>query len=655
MGLFFQSEQSLLDLKQEKNSPEDVKTYLQKQGVTQDELKDTGLLTYLDESKDAGEKVTKTGLLAFLGESKPNQTVVHLEGGSRGESWSDSVTDNNNDWDIAGGTSNSEPWRDEWVEQRADNIFDELSGGSPDYQVDWFFMTRELHNANPTKYPLTPAIEYDTASEKLLNLNVDERNPLLNTTSKVIEERTRLNAKKESARKLMSIHDTWEYTLHKDLATASGIRGMNDSGLTQDIQEASKRLATNEFNEDPIYHKQVEIDGADIDIYRDQEGQFFARDENNEELLQEFEGVYSANEAIVQINDRLGVEDNYGAKTMHTRFTQDGADVETYDEYYIQSDMVDNDGGYSNTAHHGVLDNVFLHVRSDVRTDVDNNDVLFIEEIQSDLHQDARKKDKNKKAIGYKATTDEKELREIKLKSNDLYREFLDVKNIMERDGYTVNDTSSHVFLYKGDEKIGKMALDLDSPTAQYNIDPTSIPEAEFRKIDDWFKEYRVMDNRNRTNNDKKHAIMDKMPNAPLKNDKWIKTALKQQIEVAKKKGINRVAWTTPQQQVDMWSAKYKKLYTELYGNKLPSIAEKLANEYGGKTGKTKIEFGSANKGFDADGNIANFSLKEVNYIDITPEMKTKTKDGMPLYSVAPVAGGLLGAQEEEPRTGLLN
>jgi len=119
------------------------------------------------------------------------------------------------------------------------------------------------------------------------------------------------------------------------------------------------------------------------------------------------------------------------------------------------------------------------------------------------------------------------------------------------------------------------------------------------------------------------------VPNAPLKNDKWIQAGLEKAIEIARTKGLDRVAWTTSQQQVNTWNRDAVKLYEAVYDNKLPGAARSLASQFKAKAGKTEMTFTDE----EGQSNHAN-----VNYIDISPELAKKVGKGINSYA----KGGLV-------------
>jgi hypothetical protein len=75
------------------------------------------------------------------------------------------------------------------------------------------------------------------------------------------------------------------------------------------------------------------------------------------------------------------------------------------------------------------------------------------------------------------------------------------------------------------------------------------------------------------------------------------------------------------------YSDKYEKFYKSLYDQKIPSEMKKLANKYGGKFEKGKLDevdtFGNE-PAFDTRAELRRKINVDANIIRITPEMKQK-------------------------------
>ncbi len=144
--------------------------------------------------------------------------------------------------------------------------------------------------------------------------------------------------------------------------------------------------------------------------------------------------------------------------------------------------------------------NILAHVRFNERTDADGNKVLFIEEIQSDWHQEGRK-------LGYQK-----------------YPTFNVIKKYAKQRGIRIDtppykDLSAKVLrqLRQAADKEGESAL-LEDVLDQHTKEIDSLEYGE------------------------------KVPNAPMKKT-WPLLAMKRMVRYAAENGFDKIAWTTGKQQ----------------------------------------------------------------------------------------------------------
>jgi GH24 family phage-related lysozyme (muramidase) len=283
--------------------------------------------------------------------------------------------------------------------------------------------------------------------------------------------------------------------------------------------------------------------------------------------------------------------------TKYADYTQGGLDSDSYREIPITTNPLgveDYRGGHMDE------DNTVAHLRLSDKVDEDGKRVLFIEELQSDWHQQGRKG-------GYSTKENNRKIMKLETEADRLKRDY------------------ESSMTYDEGEKIRNR-----------------LAEIEKEKV----------------------SLMGVVPDAPLKGSKWQQMGFKRAMQIASDEGYDRVAWTTSEQQLNLYNSKnsdgvrrldskgkvqYKELYENLYDKKLTSYSKKYASKNGSQTGKVEIDFNGTT---------------EVNYIDVTPKLKAKLKEkGQSSYSVAPIApiagGGLLGTQEEsqaeETKGGILN
>ena len=103
-------------------------------------------------------------------------------------------------------------------------------------------------------------------------------------------------------------------------------------------------------------------------------------------------------------------------------------------------------------------------------------------------------------------------------------------------------------------------------------------------------------------------------------SDTYHEYVMKHMLRLAAEGGYDRVAWTTAQQQSDRWSDEYAEGYKIEYDQAIPKFMNKYVKQWGGKVGTTVLDNG-----------------EEVWSVDITPEMKDSVlHEGQPRFSVAP-------------------
>jgi hypothetical protein len=157
--------------------------------------------------------------------------------------------------------------------------------------------------------------------------------------------------------------------------------------------------------------------------------------------------------------------------------------------------------------------NIVAHLRLKDRLDADGDRVLFIEEVQSDWHQEGRKR-------GYFPEGTSKPL---------LQREFDKYSAQLQQleDSYTERtgrDVRSGRGLYKGFE---------NSPEGQ-----------EWVRISDLQDEVK----------EQKDLFNTGVPSGPFKNNAWVELAVKKALRIAAEGNYTAIAWTTGEQQADRYN-----------------------------------------------------------------------------------------------------
>ena len=86
-------------------------------------------------------------------------------------------------------------------------------------------------------------------------------------------------------------------------------------------------------------------------------------------------------------------------------------------------------------------------------------------------------------------------------------------------------------------------------------------------------------------------------PDAPYKKDGYVEYALKDMLDVAAQEGYDYVAWTTPKMQEERWSDDYAEGYKIEYGQQIPAILNRIGKKYGASVSDIGISTRSLSKG----------------------------------------------------------
>ena len=299
-------------------------------------------------------------------------------------------------------------------------------------------------------------------------------------------------------------------------------------------------------------------------------------------------------------------------------------------------------------------DNRVVHVRMNEHTGADGKRVLFVEEVQSDWHQDGRK-------IGYARPTKEPDSTEIK-EAQEEYRELFRVYRLKARNNEAISEEEKATLQSAG-LRLRELLRQRDDHRAAAKGATVGVPDAPFKST-----------------------------------SAWAMLGMKRAIQYAVDNGFDRIAWTTGEQQAKRWGKlkevdelvlstspqfpgmlleanrngvpvlreqitdesqieKYlgkeaaERLVnadTEVFGDDterkvavpglkvgsekmkafydtmLPSAVNKFIKKFGAKVGTTMVS-----TGIDADG----FRTSEQPAFDITPEMRDSAlREGQPLF-----------------------
>ena len=158
--------------------------------------------------------------------------------------------------------------------------------------------------------------------------------------------------------------------------------------------------------------------------------------------------------------------------------------------------------------------------------DSDGKRVLFIDEIQSKRHQDAREK-------GYKKTDEERE--------NALYEKFPEYKEVAE-----------------GHKRAGELERKIERETGR---SLTRLLKEDFENYSSEIDEYNRLENayHRYTNNHRQElqkyedSLYSLIPKAPFEKN-WHELAMKRMLRLAAEEGYDYVAWTTGEQQAERYN-----------------------------------------------------------------------------------------------------
>lgn len=261
---------------------------------------------------------------------------------------------------------------------------------------------------------------------------------------------------------------------------------------------------------------------------------------------------------------------------------------------------------YSNAsmkAHWG-KEGILAHARiQDMKTD--NGKMLFIEEIQSDWHNEGQK-------IGYKNPN--KIVKDKAYYSNEYQRiseEYFEhgkTKGLIDKltaIGYEGAGIDSMLNLMVDDER-SDYARDVFS---RKGGTLSSEEIAHLDKYKDMLKEIYELGN-------EAPAYKPSVPEAPFKNN-YHEYVLKRLIRMASEEGYDSIGWTTGQMQEERWSSEYAEGYRIEYDQDIPKFLRKYGKKWGATVGKTTLRFGD-----------------EVWSMDITDAMKQSVLyEGQVMYS----------------------
>jgi hypothetical protein len=339
--------------------------------------------------------------------------------------------------------------------------------------------------------------------------------------------------------------------------------------------------------------------GKWVVMFRDAERGVFATEHEAREALIREAGDF--------LSDSWWRRDEYmNFDTAYSKFQLPGGD--RYRELLLTWPMMAGDeaeaGGIYHSPHFDEA-NVLVHIRFNERTDTSGQRLLFLEEVQSDWHQQGRRR-------GY---------REGKPKPVT-YQDYAAHQGIAEEEARQIESRDD-----PSDPQWAEMALWM-------------VEESCERQL----------------------SWSEKVTNSPFKIS-WPELALKRMLRWGAEHGFDRIAWTTGEQQARRYDDEAGEGVYRFYDKVLPAVANKYGKRWGVKAGKTSIDTGPSpyelryENGFwqvyEGDHSIgrpigtredgqeflywlereeARGGVIEVHALDITPGLRDSVLQGQPLF-----------------------
>jgi hypothetical protein len=244
------------------------------------------------------------------------------------------------------------------------------------------------------------------------------------------------------------------------------------------------------------------------------------------------------------------------------------------------------ESNFSNHAMQSHWDNtsgVIAHARVQ-----DFGDMLFIEEIQSDWHNEGHKQ-------GYADVGTKKQLNDIRQERRTFQDSLRQSKNQLLEDLTAFYKTKR----YNTPDKAA--ASDLSWQGREFfgiTQQITKMPEELANRVKAYYSGLDRIREYNRKISSLEYRIDQGVPDAPFR-DNYHEFVLKRMIREAAEKGYGRIGWTTADIQSQRWSDEYAEGYRIEYDQDIPKFLNKYGKKWGTKVGRTTLGTGKT----DSDGN----------------------------------------------------
>jgi len=364
---------------------------------------------------------------------------------------------------------------------------------------------------------------------------------------------------------------------------------------------------------------------------------------NRLKTLNDDEPIYSFNEAQLQAESLArdsGLLEDIDGSALYQEYTLQGGD--NYRELLL---TFDNQGRMSNSkfksnfvSPHFDQEGIIAHIRTKDRT-YKGKKTLFIEEIQSDKGQEARKK-------GFIPSGKEKIEKEDNLKKGILelqekYNEYTILKDGKQipfkswYEGFNLNSPQTVSQIKLMNQSFMDQTQDGYIYKNGKNIKGRDNIYVNFGNFSEMIGELQSQS----------HKLHTGLPKAPFITDteKWTSLAIKRILSKASEEGYELVAITPGKVHFERWGEKGLMGY---YDNIVPKVAKKVVSKLGGSVTKLPSlthEIAVRTKGLDIDNEIA---FDEALIIELSPEVKKKALNGQSMFAVPALVG--VGASIEQ-------
>ena len=433
----------------------------------------------------------------------------------------------------------------------------------------------------------------------------------------------------------------------------SGIETFLEGKKSVTKQELQEFIANNQLDIEietlsENINVELEKDGDNYIATTDSGSTTWYYTENGEWFNEDFGLTAMSEEDIVDVTREGLLAYDYDGTNWHDYKLNGGSN---YREllFKMPNSSYSNDAMY---AHWKGIKGVLAHARIQDFIDAEGKKVLFIEEIQSDWHNQGQKKGYVDKRSLAKLSEEQDEVQRRRKALSDELIEMHNSNAELVKLRKELFEARQRGSLFSEEiREINRKITEIEQGTgiAQKQKDIDLLTEKDFELS----KEIRKAEQGS--------------PDAPFRNT-YHEYVLKRLLRMAAEQGYDKIAWTTGKMQEERWSSEYAEGYRIEYDQDIPKFLNKYGKKWGAKVGNTElINEVVENSGitFRADEILARRGIREgdLNYytqyrdayeqareeiergytgctvpsIDITDSMKASVLyEGQPFYSLSP-------------------